>query len=169
MYDWLLILAVILIVPFVKLATQQSIFIPLPMSTVKKILTNAKIKENDVLYDLGSGDGRIIVTVAKNYGIKAVGFEKNRILAWITKIKIKRSKLNDKVKIVNGNFFKQNLSNANIIVLYLTQKLNDKIQPKLERELKKGTRVISASHIFKGWKEYKKVKTGHFYTYFYKI
>lgn len=169
MYEWSLVLVLILIVPFVKLATQQSIFIPLPINTVKKILRFAKIKKNDILYDLGAGDGRVIITATKNYGIKAVGFEKNRILAWITKIRIKRSKLNDKVKIINGNFFKQNLSNATIVILYLTQKLNDKIQPKLERELKKGTRIISASHIFKGWKEYKKVKTGHFYTYFYKI
>lgn len=166
----------LLIIPFVicvwllyKLIRQEAIFVFLPMGTVREILKLANIRKNDVLYDLGCGDGRIVISAAKEYGIKAVGIEKNDFLVWICKRKVKKNNLEDKVKIIKDDIFNQNLSNATIVVMYLTQKLNDKLKPKLEKELKKGTRVISASHIFKGWKEIKKIKTGHFYTYLYEI
>lgn len=168
MYELLLILAIPLIIPLVILVTQSGLFVPLPMYTVRKILRLAKIRKNDILYDLGSGDGRVVIEAAKRYGIKTVGIEKNKLLAWISRMKVKRNEIENRVKIINGDIFKQDLSDASIVVVYLTQKLNEKLKPKLERELKKGTRVISASHVFKGWKEVKKIKTGHFYTYLYK-
>jgi predicted RNA methylase len=169
MNDWLLLLLIPLLLAMSSLITQSGFFVPLPMATVRKILKCAKIRKTDVLYDLGSGDGRVVITAAKEYGIRAVGIEKNRLLAWISKLRVKRNGLEDRVKIINKNIFNTNLSDASIVVLYLTQRLNDELKPKLEKELEKGTRVLSASHIFKGWKEVKKIKTGHFYTYLYKI
>jgi predicted RNA methylase len=133
------------------------------------MLKLAKIRKNDVLYDLGSGDGRVVIEAAKTYGVKAIGIEKNILLAWISRIKVRKNGLSDKVKIINDNIFDQDLSGATVMAMYLTQKLNDKLQPKLERELKKGTRIVSASHFFKGWKLVEKIKTGHFYSYLYKI
>ena len=168
MNDWLLIPVVILLLLLVRLIRQQAVFIPLPINTVKKILRTAQIKQDDILYDLGAGDGRVLITASIEYGIRAIGIEKNKLLAWIIKMRIKRNRLTSKSKVVNGDLFKQDLSNASIIVVYLTQKMNDILQPKLKKELKQGTTVISAAHIFKGWKEYEKIKTGHFYTYFYK-
>lgn len=169
MRELLLLFMIPLLIALKSLITQSGFFIPLPMETVRKILKFANIRKNDILYDLGCGDGRIIITAAKEYGIKTVGIEKNIFLAWICRRKIIKNNLQHKVKIIHDDIFNQNLSKATIVVMYLTQKLNDKLKPKLEKELKKGTKVISASHIFKGWKEYKKIKTGHFYTYFYKI
>jgi predicted RNA methylase len=169
MYNWLLLLIIPLLIALKSLVTQSGFFVPLPMGTVKKILKLADIRKNDVLYDLGCGDGRIIISAAKEYGIKSVGIEKNSFLAWVCRRKIKKNNLEDKVKVIQDDIFNQDLSKATIVVMYLTQKLNDKLKPKLEKELKKGTRVISASHVFKGWKEIKKIRTGHFYTYLYKI
>lgn len=168
-YEWLLILEIPLLAGLISVATQSGFFIPLPMETARTILKLAKIKKNDVLYDLGSGDGRIIITAAKEYGIKAVGIERNPILYWLSKKNVEKEKLQDKVKLIKGDLFKQNLSKANVVVLYLTPRLNKKLLPKLEMELKKGTRIISASHVFKGWKEVRKIKTGHFYCYLYKM
>lgn len=169
MRELVLLLIIPLLIALRSLLTQSGLFIPLPMGTVRKILKLDKIRKNDILYDLGCGDGRIIISAAKEYGIKSVGIEKNSFLAWFCKNRIRKNKLEDKIKVIKGDIFNQNLSKATIVVMYLTQKLNDKLKSKFERELKKGTRVISASHVFKGWKESKKIKTGHFYTYLYKI
>lgn len=168
-YEWLLIFAIPLIAGIISLATQSGFFIPLPMRTVRNILKLAKIKKNDIIYDLGSGDGRIVITAAKGYGIKAVGIERNPILHWLSKKKVEKEKLRNKVTLIKGDLFKQNLSKASVVVIYLTPKLNKMLLSKLQNELKKGTRVISASHAFKGWKEAAKIKTGHFHCYLYKI
>jgi len=165
--EWLLLLEIPLILGIISVATQSGFFVPLPMETVRKILRSAKIKKNDVLYDLGSGDGRIVITAAKEYGIKTVGIEKNSILQWLSKWNLKRHSVLDRVKLIKDDFFKHDLSDANVVIVYLTPRLNAKLKPKLERELRKGSRVISASHVFKGWKEVAKIKTGHFHSYLY--
>ncbi|MBI4010239.1 MAG: SAM-dependent methyltransferase [Candidatus Aenigmarchaeota archaeon] len=139
------------------------------MSTIRKILKSAEIKRSDILYDLGSGDGRIIIAAANEYGIKTVGIENNHLLYLISKWNVKRYSVSSKVKLIRGDLFRQNLSEANVVVVYLTQRMNDKLKPKLEKELRKGTRVVSADHVFKGWKEVSKIKTGHFYCHLYKI
>lgn len=168
-YEWLLLLEIPLLAGLIAVATQAGFFVPLPMATVDKILKLAKIKKNDILYDLGSGDGRIIIEAANKYGIKAVGIEKSPILHWLARWNLKRHKISRQVSLIRGDFFKYNLSRANIVVVYLTPRLNAKLKPKFEKELKKEARIISASHEFKGWKEVSKIKTGHFYSYLYEI
>jgi predicted RNA methylase len=133
------------------------------------MLKLAKIRKSDVLYDLGCGDGRILIAAAKKYGVKAVGIEKNKFLAWLCRKNIKKNRLEDKVKLIENDFFRINLRKATVLTVYLTQKINDKLKSKLEKELKKGCRIISADHIFKGWEEIKRIKTGHFYIHLYKI
>ena len=168
-YEWLLVFSIPLIAGIISLATQSGFFVPLPMETVRAILKLAKIKKNDMLYDLGSGDGRVVITAVKEYEINAVGIEKNPILYWLSKKKVEKEKLQNKIKLIKGDLFKQNLSKASVVVLYLTPRLNKRLMPKLKKELKKGTRIISASHAFKGWKETVKIKTGHFHCYLYEI
>jgi len=168
MNEYLIVLIAILLWLLYKLARTEAIFIPLPQKTIDKMLKLGRIRKKDVLYDLGCGDGRIMVTAAKKYGINAVGVEKNKILYWICKWRIRKENLEGKVKVVNGDFFKQNISHASIVTVYLSQKINNKLLPKLERELKKGTRIISANHEF-GLREVRKIRTGHFYTHLYKI
>ena len=168
-YEWLLLVEILLIWGIISIATQSGFFVPLPMPTIRKILNIAKIRKNDVVYDLGSGDGRIVITAAKEYGVKAVGIEKNPMLHWLSKWNVKRHNVSSKVKLIRGDFFKQNLSKASVVVVYLTPRLNARLKPKLEKELKKGTIVVSASHVFEGWRETSKIKTGHFHSYLYKV
>jgi len=133
------------------------------------MLELTKIKRDDILYDLGCGDGRALTLAAKKYGIKAVGIEKNPLLFWLCKRNIRKNKLEDKIKIIKKDFLKENLSKASIIFVYLSRGMNERLRPKLEKELKKGARVVSADHEFKGWKEIKRIKTGHFYSHLYKM
>lgn len=169
MNNWVLFLLPPLLYMMYRIVIGYPIYVPLPKGTIRKILELAGVRENDVVYDLGSGDGRVLIIAAKEFGARAVGIEKNRLLVTLSRWKIKRNGLEEKVKVIHGNFFNQTISDATVVVVYLTQRLNDLLQPKLERELKRGTRVVSASHVFKGWKVVKRVKTGHFFSYLYRI
>ena len=152
---------------WIKLIRDEAIFIPLPKKTVEKILKLGKVSKRDLLYDLGSGDGRVLIIAAKKFGCKCVGIEKNFILYKISKWKVKREKLENKVKIKNKDFFEVDLSKATVIFMYLSKKVVNRLRKKFEKELKNGTRILSAAHRIDGWREVKKIKTGHFYSYLY--
>jgi len=123
-------------------------WIPTSSSTVLKMLRIAQIRPGDVVYDLGSGDGRILIEAARHFGAKAVGIEIDPLRYIITKIKIYVLHLQDRVQIIRGNFFRQDLSNADIIIVYLSQDTNMKLSEKLLRELKSGTRIVSHTFTF---------------------
>ncbi len=167
MNEWVLAFIPFLLYFLYKIVSGQAIYIPLPKATVRKILKLAKVKKGELVYDLGSGDGGVVLLAAKEFGAKAVGIEKNKLLVKISRWRVKRAGLENRIKILEKDFFDCNLSKADVIIAYLTQKLNDELKPKLEKELRKGARVVSASHVFKGWKPVKKAKTGHFYSYLY--
>lgn len=133
------------------LKNKLAIFIPSSERMINVILELADIKKNDVLYDLGSGDGRILVEAAKK-GIKVVGIEQNRFLNWIAKRRVRKSK---NVKIIQGDIFDQDLSRATILVAYLSQALAKKLQKKIENEVKTGSRMILVDHHFSNWKPVK--------------
>lgn len=152
-----------------KIASGDAFFIPLSKKTIREMLKLANIRKNDVLYDLGCGTGKVVITASKDYGIKTVGIEKNRILAWMCRRNVRRNNIEYKIRIIQNDFMKEDLRKADVVVLYLTKKMNERVRPKLERELKKGTRVVSADHTFDGWKEIRRIRTGHFYTHLYKI
>lgn len=120
------------------------------------VIEFADIKKNDVLYDLGSGDGRILVEAAKKK-IKVIGIEQNRLLNWITRRKTRKLK---NVKIIQGNIFEQDLSKATIIVAYLSRKITHELQKKIEREVKKKTKIILIDHSFIDWKPTRVKKIG---------
>ncbi|MBI2084621.1 MAG: class I SAM-dependent methyltransferase [Candidatus Aenigmarchaeota archaeon] len=153
-FTWLLI----------ELVRDEAIPIPLPKDTIRQMLKLAKVSKKDVVYDLGSGDGRIVRIAAKEFGAKAVGVEKNRLLVWLS-----RKMVGNKGRIVHGDIFEENLNKADVIVMYLSHKLVQQLKPKLEKELKKGAGIVSASHPIEGWKEVERIRTGHFYSYLYKI
>lgn len=158
--------AAVLIYFLFLLAKNEAVFVPLPQETIDEMLKMAELGNGDVLYDLGSGDGRILITAAKDYGIRAVGIEKNRILCWISRRGIARNRLEGRIKVVNGDFFEHDLSEATVVTVYLSQKINDKLEPKLRNELKEGTRILSADHTL-NFHEKAKGKTGHFWTRLY--
>ncbi len=168
-YLFLAIITAFLLKLWIDLIRDEAIFIPLPKNTIRKMLKAANVSSKDILYDLGSGDGRVLIIAAKEFGAKAVGIEKSWLLSKISEWKIRRENLEGRAMVINEDFFKVNLSKATVIFAYLSRKLNRELEAKLKRELRKGTRVLSASHEFKNLKLVKKFKTGHFYSYLYLI
>lgn len=132
-------------------------WVPTSKSSVRKMLEIAKVKKGDVIYDLGSGDGRVIIEAARHFGVKAVGIEIDPFRYIITKIKIRILHLQEDVKVIWGNFFKHDISNADVIIVYLSQDANMKLSKKLVLELKPGVRIIS--HVFPFFC-FEEVKTG---------
>jgi tRNA A58 N-methylase Trm61 len=130
-------------------------FVASPLPVVKQMLTLAEIKPGETLYDLGSGDGRVVIMAAQDFGANAVGVEMREDLAKQATGRVSELGLDGRVKIVNGDMFKLDLSQANVVTLYLTTSANDKVKPKLEAELKPGARVVSHDYEILGWKPIK--------------
>ena len=137
--------------------TPDVIFVPTPQEVVDKMLELAEVKEGDVVYDLGCGDGRIPVTAAKKYGVKAVGFDVDPQRIKESKANVEKNGVGKLVTIKQEDIFKQDLSKANVVTLYLLPSLNVKLMPQL-RKLKPGSRIVSHSFDMKGAKPKKVVQ-----------
>jgi SAM-dependent methyltransferase len=122
--------------------TPDVIYVPTPQPIVDKMLELAKVKKTDVVYDLGCGDGRIVVTAAKKYGVKAFGFDIDPQRVAEAKENVINNKVEHLVTIEQKDIFTLDLSPANVVTLYLLPRLNVKLIPQLEK-LKKGSRVVS--------------------------
>jgi SAM-dependent methyltransferase len=122
-----------------------------PENAVEKMLQAANLKPGETLYDLGCGDGRILIRAAKKYKVKAVGIEISSALAEKAAQEARKKGLEDQVKIIHGDFMKTDLSAANVVTLYLAPTANDTLRPNLERELKPKTRVVSYDYPIEGW------------------
>ena len=125
---------------------------PTSMGTVRKMLLMAGVNPGDILYDLGSGDGRIIVAAAKEFGARSVGIDVNPLWVLWTRLRIGALKMGDRVEVFWGDFFLMDLSEVDVVTLYLLQGTNDSLKQKLEKELKPGARVVSHIYTFKGWR-----------------
>ena len=127
-------------------------FVPTPMDVVEKMLEIAKVTSADVVYDLGSGDGRIVLTAAAKYGAKAVGVELDRDLATESEAEAKRRNLDKLVTIIQGDLFLTNVKPASVVTVYLLQAANRQLSPILEKDLKPGTRVVAHDIRIPDWK-----------------
>ena len=123
---------------------------PTPMGKVHRMLTLAKVGPDDLVYDLGCGDGRMIVTAARRYGSRAVGIEIDPLRYLWCQILITILGLRRRVQIIYGDFFTQDLSDANVVTCYLLPNTNKKLEGKFKRELRPGTRVVSNDFTFPG-------------------
>ena len=119
------------------------IFVPTPQEVVDAMLKLAKVTKNDVVYDLGSGDGRIPITAAKTYGARGVGIDIDPQRIKEAQENLKNSGVGDRVKFLNQDLFTTDISEATVVTLYLLPSLNLKLMPKLNKELKPGTRIVS--------------------------
>ena len=119
---------------------------------IAQMLILAELKSGEVLYDLGSGDGRAVIMAAKDFGAKSVGVELRDDLAKRALNSIQELGLKEKTRIIQKDIFNVNLSCADVVFLYLTTSANEKIKSKLEAELKLGTRVVSHDYEILGWK-----------------
>jgi precorrin-6B methylase 2 len=157
-------------VPKSELRAPDVVFVPTPHQVVEAMLKVAKVRKGDVLYDLGSGDGRIPITAARKYGVaRGIGIEinperikeanENRIKAGVA----------DRVTFLNADLFESNLSDATVITLYLLPSLNLKLLPKLLKELKPGTRIVSHAFDMGSWKPQRTLNVGGRDVYFWTI
>jgi len=125
------------------------IYVPTPQDVVDKMLELAKVQKSDLLYDLGCGDGRIVVTAAKKYGCHAVGYDIDPQRIKESLENVKKSQAENLVKIEQKDIFTLDLSAANVITLYLLPRLNVRLIPQLQK-LKPGSRIVSHDFRMKG-------------------
>ena len=127
-------------------------FIATPMVVVEKMLAMAEVSARDVVYDLGSGDGRIILMAAEKYGAKAVGVEMATHLVQESRRKSRELNLEDLVTIVQGDLLQTNLQPATVVTIYLLPEGIEKLRPLLERDLSPGSRVVAHHARIPGWR-----------------
>jgi SAM-dependent methyltransferase len=127
-------------------------FSPTPPEVVNRMLDLAEIKQGDVLYDLGSGDGRIVVAAAKRFGIRAVGFEIDPVLVKDSRQIIKQAGLEELVEIREQDIRAVDFSPASVVMMYLYPAANLRLRPVLMRDLRPGSRVISHDFDMGSWK-----------------
>lgn len=123
-----------------------------PERAVDKILEVANLKRGETLYDLGCMDGRILIAAAQRYQVNAVGIELSERYAKKAAEAAKHAGLQDRIKVIHGDFMKTDLSGANVVTLYLATAANETLRPNLERYLKANTRVVSYDYPIPGWK-----------------
>jgi len=133
------------------------IYVPTPQPVVDAMLELAQVKKTDVVYDLGSGDGRIVIAAAKKYGATGVGFEIDPALVKKARENAAAAGVSNRVRFVTQDLFTADLSRASVVTLYLLQSINERLRPKLVRQLKPGARIVS--HVFNMGPEWPAEKT----------
>jgi cyclopropane fatty-acyl-phospholipid synthase-like methyltransferase len=126
-------------------------YVSSPQRIVERMLELASPRAGETLFDLGCGDGRVIITAAQNYKVMAVGVEINDKLVQLTTDRINKLGLGEHAKILHANFMDVDLSGADIVVLYLLTETNQQLRPRLEKFLKPGARVVSHDYAVPGW------------------
>lgn len=130
-------------------------YVSSPLPVVRRMLVLSELKPGELVYDLGSGDGRIVIMAAQEFGARAVGVELREDLVKQAIDKVSELSLNGTVKIVQSDMFKVDLSQADVVTLYLTTSANEKVKSKLESELRQGARVVCHDYEVLGWKPQK--------------
>jgi len=144
-------LTVALLMP---LAAQQKLapFVTSPQPIIDRMLEIANLRPGETLYDLGCGDGRILVSAVKNFRAKAVGVEVSEQLAQRANANLHTQGIEGQAKVIQADMMSVDVGGAQVVSLYLPTEANDLLRPKLEKELKPGARVVSLDFKVRGWK-----------------
>jgi SAM-dependent methyltransferase len=138
--------------------TPDIFFVPTWQPVVYQMLELAGVTKDDVVYDLGSGDGRIVVLAAQKYGARGVGVELDPRLVEISRQVARDAQVADRVRFVEGDLFAADISDATVVTLFLSTSVNNELEPKLRRELKPGTRIVSHQFGIGKWAPEKTVR-----------
>ncbi|HEX9142754.1 MAG TPA: methyltransferase domain-containing protein [Candidatus Binatia bacterium] len=126
-------------------------FVPTPPEVIDRMLEMAQVKSGDIIYDLGSGDGRIIIQAAKRYGVRGVGIEIDEDLVRKARDNAFREKVDHLVEFRAQDALTADVSEATVVTLYMLPEFNAKLRPILDRQLKPGSRVVSHDFAIEGW------------------
>lgn len=128
-------------------------YVPTPYPVVRAMLKLAGVGPQDVVYDLGCGDGRILIVAVKEFGVKrAVGIEIDREKYKLAISRVREEGIKDQVDVIQGDFFEADISEATVVTLFLLTSVNEMLKPKFERELKNGARIVSHEFRIPGWR-----------------
>ena len=133
-------------------------FVPTWEPIVYEMLKLAAVTRDDVVFDLGSGDGRIVILAAQKYGARGVGIEIDPKLVAISRQIAREAQVADRVTFLEGDFFTAGISQASVVTLFLSPTVNKKLEPKLKRELRPGTRIVSHQFELGNWPPDKTVR-----------
>ena len=152
-----------------KLRDPDVVYVATPQEVVDAMLQLAKVTAADVVYDLGSGDGRIPITAAKLHGVRGTGIDINPERIEEAEANAKKEQVTDRVKFLNQDLFEANISDATVVTLYLLPSINLKLRPKLFKDLKPGTRIVSHSFDMGDWQPEKRIEVDGRYLYLWRI
>jgi len=147
----LVVFGLVLLIRQVSLAQDSIPYVPSPMYVVHKMIEVAEIKKGDILYDMGSGDGRIVIEAAKKFGIRGVGIDLNPELVAKAKENALSEGVSHLVEFRAQDAFTVDMSPATVVTLYMLPEFNAKLRPIMERQLKPGTRIVSHDFPVEGW------------------
>lgn len=145
------------------------IFVPTGFDVVVQMLKLAEVTSKDIVYDLGCGDGRFVVTAARQFGARGVGIDIDPDRIREAHELAQRTGAGDKVRFIEGDLFEADISEATVVTLYLLTRLNLKLRPKLMKELKPGTRIVSHAFDMGEWKPEKTEQAGASPIYLWRI
>jgi SAM-dependent methyltransferase len=137
--------------PQVGQGGKDVVWVPTPPALVEKMLDMAKVTPDDVVYDLGSGDGRLVIAAARDFGARGAGVEIDPKLVALSTENARRAGVTDRVTFREGNLFEMDLTPATVVTLYLSPELNQRLRPKLLRELRPGARIVSHDYGMGDW------------------
>jgi SAM-dependent methyltransferase len=149
--------------------TPDVIFVPTDYQVVIGMLKLAEVTSKDIVYDLGCGDGRFVVTAARQFGARGVGIDIDPERIKEARELSKRTGADDKVRFIEGDLFAADISEATVVTLYLLTRLNLKLRPKLMKELKPGTRIVSHAFDMGDWTPEKTESIGSSSIYLWRI
>jgi SAM-dependent methyltransferase len=149
--------------------TPDVIYVPTGFDVVVQMLKLAEVTSRDIVYDLGCGDGRFVVTAARQFGARGVGIDIDPERIKEARELSARTGADDKVRFIQGDLFETDISEATVVTLYLLTRLNLKLRPKLMRELKPGTRIVSHAFDMGDWKPEKTESAGSSSIYLWRI
>jgi SAM-dependent methyltransferase len=135
-------------------------YVPTPTEVVDTMLKLGEVKSGDVLYDLGCGDGRIVITAAQKFGARGTGVDINPERIKEAEENARQAGVTDRVKFLEKNLFDADIHDATVVTLYLLPDVNMRLRPKLLKDLKVGTRIVSHQFDMGDWKPDKQVEVG---------
>ncbi len=156
--------------PQKELRAPDVIYVPTPQDVVEAMLKVTKAGKGDILYDLGSGDGRIPITAAQKFGItRGIGIDINPERIKDANANLARAGVGDRVRFINADLFETDFSDATVVTLYLLPRLNLRLLPKMLKELKPGTRIVSHAFDMGSWKPEQRLNVNGSSVYFWTI